>query len=330
MVYTVITGFIELPYEQTLVPGVLITNPKKIPSIWKTKTSTRSLFSLTTTPRHIYTLTSWALKRYLGVTSGISGEWVGRRSFRFDLRDNDCLAPNEKTQTSPLSSRKEGFAHPSLPPSPARVRSRVLIQANIPTYRNSNSHKLQYFTRSKPKRFLVITSKAVLPSGSLGKQHSTVIHRLYQAKIPTFHISDSHKLQYFTRSKPKRFLVITSEAVLPSGFLGKKMNSTLNNQDDINRKIAPQFPANQQSTAVDMDEKYRGGSESKWFKIIFDSITSIQVHLYSQQEEILMKIFGLQQIMVSGFEGTSVSTLSRKCFVPNQSAIWYIDGSSGE
>ncbi len=30
MVYTVITGFIELPYEQTLVPGVLITTPKKI------------------------------------------------------------------------------------------------------------------------------------------------------------------------------------------------------------------------------------------------------------------------------------------------------------
>ena len=37
MVYTVITGFIELPYEHTLVPGVLITNPKKIPSIWKDK-----------------------------------------------------------------------------------------------------------------------------------------------------------------------------------------------------------------------------------------------------------------------------------------------------
>ena len=106
-------------------------------------------------------------------------QWVGRTSFRFDLRDNDCLAPNEKTQTSPLSSRKKGFAHPSLPPSSARVRSRVLIQANIPTFHISDSYKLQYFTRSKPKRFLVITSKAVLPSGSLGKQHSTVIHRLY-------------------------------------------------------------------------------------------------------------------------------------------------------
>jgi hypothetical protein len=39
MVYTVITGFIELPYEHNLVPGVLITNPKKIPSIWKNEES---------------------------------------------------------------------------------------------------------------------------------------------------------------------------------------------------------------------------------------------------------------------------------------------------
>ncbi len=68
MVYTVITGFIivfivsdtlipkqatwniiELPYEQTLVPGVLITNPMKIPSIWKDEeavvSSTRCMFS---------------------------------------------------------------------------------------------------------------------------------------------------------------------------------------------------------------------------------------------------------------------------------------------
>ena len=35
MVYTVITGFIELPYEHTLVlvQGVLIKSPKKVPSI---------------------------------------------------------------------------------------------------------------------------------------------------------------------------------------------------------------------------------------------------------------------------------------------------------
>ena len=47
MVYTVTTGFIELTYEQTLVPGVLITSPKKIPSILKDEEAAVS------SPRHL-------------------------------------------------------------------------------------------------------------------------------------------------------------------------------------------------------------------------------------------------------------------------------------
>ena len=155
MVYTVITGFTELPYEQTLVPGVLITNPKKIPSILKRRRGgcvLHSLFVLLDNySQTIYTLTSWALKRCFGGHQWNFWQWVGRTSFRFDLRDNGCLAPNEKTQTSPLSSRKVGNALPSSPPTPARVRSRVLIQA-IFQHLIVSIHK-NYNTRSKPKRF---------------------------------------------------------------------------------------------------------------------------------------------------------------------------------
>ena len=154
MVYTVITGLIELPYEQTLVPGVLVTNPKKYRQFEKTKRrlcpplAVCPLRQLLPSNRHFDIL---SIKEVFGGHQWNFWQWVGRTSFRFDLRDNGCLAPNEKTQTSPLSSRKAGNALPSSTPTSARVRSRVLIQAIFQHFIVS-IHK-NYNTRSKPKRF---------------------------------------------------------------------------------------------------------------------------------------------------------------------------------
>ena len=141
------------------LPGVLITIPKNIPSIWKDEealSSTRHLVLFDNYSQTNNTLTSWALKGYLGFISGIFGKWVGRTSFRFDLRDNDCLTPNEKTQTSPLSSRKVGFAHPSLPPTPCTSSKSCAHSGNIPTFHCFDSQKLQYTV--KTQTILVITT----------------------------------------------------------------------------------------------------------------------------------------------------------------------------